>query len=152
MRRAFASEAFLWRWSLPRQSLRLPVPSFAPTAFAAKKYQPIAQIPPEYPGKNQSWIPAIGQLLAESVAVSNKNGHIYVADSGRGKIYDYSSTSDKEPAVWNGENTPKESFGGEHLSIAIDNTSGDVYVADRAHAVIDKFDENGNLIEYLRRH
>ena len=116
-----------------------------PTAIAAKKYVTIGQFPPEYPA-NQGWNPStFGELLAQSVAVSDKNNHIYVADSGRGAIFDYSSSSDKEPVRWNGTNTSEGSFG-EHVSVAVDNTTGDVYVADREHAVIDKFDENGNLI------
>ena len=117
----------------------------APSAFATKKYVQIGQFPPEYPA-NQNWQPTnLGELLAESVAVSDKNGHIYVADSGRGVIYDYSSSSDRQPVRWSGTDTPEGSFG-EHVSVAVDNTTGDVYVACREHKVIDKFDENGNLI------
>lgn len=120
--------------------------SAAPAALAAKKYFPIGQFPPAYPA-NQSWKPEyLSQLFAESVAVSDKNHHIYVADSGRGAIFDYNSPSDKEPARWNGEKTPTGSFGGEHLSVAVDNTTGDVYVANRENHVIDKFTESGELI------
>jgi len=118
----------------------------ATPALAVKKYAPVGEIPPAYPA-NQSWIPrTFNQILAESVAVSDKNHHIYVADSGRGAIYDYKSTSDNEPARWNGEKTPAGSFGGAHLSVAADNTTGDVYVANRENHVIDKFTENGELI------
>ncbi|HVC07892.1 MAG TPA: hypothetical protein VND98_09950 [Solirubrobacterales bacterium] len=119
----------------------------APSALAVKKYLPAGQFPPGYP-ENLQWTPSgFNSILAEGIAVSDKNHHIYVADSGRGQVFDYSSTSDKEPARWKGENTPKGSFGGSFLSVAVDNTTGDVYVADRPDAVIDKFDENGNLIE-----
>ena len=84
------------------------------------------------------------------------NGHILVADvpSARGEasvVYDYSSASDPSPAVWTGSNTPAGSFGRillRHptIALAVDNSTGDVYLADTEHAVIDKFDQNGNLI------
>ena len=99
-----------------------------------------------YP-ENLEWNPTgFENLLAEGIAVSDKNGHIYVADSGRGVIFDFSSTTDKAGDRWDGSTTPIGSFGGSRVSVAVDNGTGDVYVADRNHGVIDKFDENGNLI------
>ena len=66
----------------------------ASPALAAKKYLPVAQFPPQYP-QNLEWSPTEFQiLLAEGIAVSDKNHHIYVADSGRGVIFDFSSTAD----------------------------------------------------------
>jgi DNA-binding beta-propeller fold protein YncE len=85
-------------------------------------------------------------LYAESVAVDDHNGHIYVADSDSGEILDYSSASDASPELWTGSNTPDGSFGGGKVSVAVDNSTGDVYVADPNNRVIDKFDQNGNLI------
>ena len=79
------------------------------------------------------------------MAVSDQNHHIYVGDSGRGAVYDYSSVTDKTPERWNGDTTPHSSFG-ERVAVAADNSTGDVYVADRSHAVIDKFDAGGTLI------
>jgi DNA-binding beta-propeller fold protein YncE len=130
----------------------------APSALAVKKYLPAGQFPPGYP-ENLQWTPSnFNTLLAEDIAVSDKNHHIYVADSGRGAIFDYSSATDKTPARWNGTETPSGSFikyppgctetycAETFVSVAVDNTTGDVYVADRSHAVIDKFDENGKLI------
>jgi hypothetical protein len=96
-----------------------------------------------------------GNLLSESVAVSDANGHIYVGRAGQGEgsatVYDFSSASDTSPTVWNGSNTPAGSFGGgeghaPRLAVAVDNSTGDVYVADSIHAVVDKFDADGNLI------
>ena len=78
--------------------------------------------------------------------MSDKNDHIYVADSGRGVIFDFSSTTDPVPDRWDGSTTPIGSFGGSRVSVAVDNGTGDVYVADRTDRVIDKFDESGNLI------
>jgi phosphodiesterase/alkaline phosphatase D-like protein len=107
----------------------------SPAALAAKKYQQIAQFSRSF-----------NFLLANSVAVNNHNGHVYVADSGTGEVYDFTSPTDPSPSAWNGSKTPAGSFGGGHVSVAVDNSTGDVYVADRNHKVIDKFDENGNLI------
>jgi DNA-binding beta-propeller fold protein YncE len=94
--------------------------------------------------------PAAGEtferLKSESVAVSDKNGHVYVADSGRHRVYDFASASATTPeAVWDGTTTPAGEFKG-NLAVAVDNTSGDVYVADSAAKVIEKFDPNGSLI------
>jgi DNA-binding beta-propeller fold protein YncE len=120
--------------------------ALAPSAFAAKKYVPVAKFP-RYEYEEEGWIPSsFGQTYAESIAVNDKNSHIYVADTGRGAIWDYESITDKEPERWNGTSTPAGSFGGSFLSVAADNTTGDVYVADRTDRVIDKFDQNGNLI------
>jgi hypothetical protein len=91
------------------------------------------------------------EFYSESVAVNPHNGHIYVADSGAHVIRDYSSASDPSPVVWNGGNslhgggTPAGEFTGK-LALAVENATGDVYVADSAHAVIDKFDQDGNLV------
>ena len=118
----------------------------ASPALAAKKYLPVGQFPPQYP-QNLEWSPTEFQiLLAEGIAVSDKNHHIYVADSGRGVIFDFSSTADSVPDRWDGSTTPVGSFGGSRVSVAVDNGTGDVYVADRTDGVIDKFDEGGNLI------
>ena len=78
----------------------------ASPALAAKKYLPVAQFPPAYP-QNLEWNPTgFENLLAEGIAVSDKNGHIYVADSGRGVIFDFSSTADKVRDRWNGKHHP----------------------------------------------
>jgi hypothetical protein len=92
-------------------------------ALAARKYQAVAQFPPNYPD----------------------NHHVYVADSGRGSVYDFSSVTDKTPERWNGTTTSQGSFG-EGVAVSADNSTGDVFVADSSHAVIDKFDESGTLM------
>jgi hypothetical protein len=95
---------------------------------------------------------SFGRLGSQSVAVNDSNGHILVADSRSGLVYDFASASDTAPAVWDGSETPASSFGaaneqGFHfISVAVDNSSGDVYVADTADLVIDKFDASGKLI------
>jgi hypothetical protein len=90
-----------------------------------------------------------GALLRESVAVDDFNGHILVADSAAGLVYDFSSPSDTHPVVWDGSSTPAGSFGGQAVTVAVDNTTGDVYVAnsaDSTHLAVDKFDATGKLI------
>jgi hypothetical protein len=114
----------------------LALPAAAPAAF---KYTSLGEI--AGPGPFERF----ESLRSNSVAVNDKNGHIYVADSGLGKVYDFASASDTSPAVWDGSTTPAGEFEG-HVSVAVDNSSGDVYVADESHAVIDKFDQDGNLI------
>ncbi len=84
----------------------------------------------------------------EGVAVDPANGHIFIADSSAGKVYDFSSPSDTSPTVIDGSTTPSGPFPSErdNLSLAVDNTTGDLYVFDASHALLDKFDRNGNLI------
>jgi DNA-binding beta-propeller fold protein YncE len=84
-------------------------------------------------------------LKSESVAVSDFDGHIYVADSGTHRIYDFASALDTAPTVWDGTATPTGEFQGS-LSVAVDNTTGDVYVGDSSVGVIDEFGPDGNLI------
>jgi hypothetical protein len=94
--------------------------------------------------------PAVGMsfsaLRSESVAVNDLNGHILVADSGTGNVYDFNSAADTSPTTWNGSTTPAGSFGGAGVAVAVDNATGDVYVADSTHAVIDKFNAAGALV------
>jgi hypothetical protein len=79
------------------------------------------------------------ELKSESVAVDDHNGHILVADSGNGTVYDYSSLADTAPEEWAG-------FGGGNLAVAVEQSSGDVYVADKVDKTILKLDEEGNPV------
>jgi hypothetical protein len=85
-------------------------------------------------------------LKSESVAVNVSNGHILVADSGVGLIYDFASAADPSPGTWDGSITPSGSFGAGSVAVAVDNSTGDVYVSDSTHGVIDKFTAAGALI------
>jgi hypothetical protein len=85
-----------------------------------------------------------GQLtLAEhsGVAINQESGDVYVADTGNGRIQQFSSTG-----------TFIRAFGSlaSPTFIAIDNSSspskGDVYVADTADATVHKYDAEGNLV------
>ena len=102
------------------------------------------------PSANQIAGPSMGnpfsQLKSESVAVNDSNGHVLVAESGTGLVYDFTSAADVTPTTWDGSGTPAGSFGGASVAVAVDNATGDVYVADATHAVVDKFDAAGSLI------
>jgi DNA-binding beta-propeller fold protein YncE len=84
-----------------------------------------------------------GGFSAGSIAVSGKNGHIYVADSASERIRDYSSATDTAPTEWS--STAQHEFLGT-LAVAVDDSSGDVYVSDSSAALIYKFDEDGELV------
>ena len=116
-------------------------PLWAPTAGATVTYLPERSFP-----ASGATPESFSQLLTESVGFDETTGHIYVADSGRGQVYDFASASDTAPAVWSGTNTPSGSFGEGDVAVAVYSATGDVYVADKTHAVIDKFDSSGNLI------
>jgi hypothetical protein len=98
------------------------------SASAATIYKQVGEIPGPF-----------GSLKSESIAVNTHNGHIYIADSSNGKVFDFESAADTTPEIWEG-------FGGGRVAVAVDNASGDVYVADSTDAVIEKFDDEGNLI------
>jgi hypothetical protein len=87
-----------------------------------------------------------GAFYSESVAVNDFNGHILVADSSVGLVYNYSSAADTSPVAIDGSTTPAGSFGAGRVAVAVDNASGDFYVANATNAVIDKFDASGTLI------
>jgi hypothetical protein len=112
----------------------------APALASTTTFTPIGEI--SGPGVGVPF----GSLKSESVAVNDHNGHVYVADSSAGLVYDFASPLDTMPTVWNGSGTPMHSFGGGGVAVAVDNASGDVYVADSTDRVIDKFDQNGTLI------
>jgi hypothetical protein len=112
----------------------------ATPAIAAPGYKEIGEIAGTGTGR-------FGSLRSESITVNPKDGHILVADSSDGLVYDFASTSDTSPVIWEGTNTPAGSFGGGRVAVAVDHSTGDVYVSDTTHAVIDKFDESGALIE-----
>jgi hypothetical protein len=125
-------------------SIGLLIPSAASAAFV---YPFTGQISGPTPSTS------FDQLGSGSAAVNDHNGHIVLADSSNGLIYDFASVSDTSPEIWNGGNsthggsTPVGSFGGGRVAVAVDNSTGDVYVSDKTDAVIDKFDQDGNLIE-----
>lgn len=112
-------------------------------AAAATKYVFVKQ----FPGINSTPGPfSFGAVRAQGVAVSDYNGHIYIANSSQGAVYDFESADDTVATKWTGTGTPAGSFGGGRLSVAVDNTTGDVYVADATHKVIVKLDAAGNVI------
>lgn len=110
------------------------------SAVAASIFSSVGEISGPSPGSS------FGQLDSESVAVNDFNGHILVADSSVGLVYDFSSAADVAPTVWDGSGTPAKSFGGGRVSVAVDNSTGDVYVADTKDLTIDEFNSTGTWI------
>jgi hypothetical protein len=93
----------------------------------------------------QRQLTGFAQLEADSVAVNDSSGDVYVADSsGSGSIREYSVLG-LHLSTWAGANTPAGSFGGR-LAVSVNNASGEVYVTDKEHQVVDTFNAEG---EYL---
>jgi hypothetical protein len=112
----------------------------ASPAQGALVFKSSGQIAGPAPGEH------FGTLDPESVAVNDSNGHILVADSSKGVVYDFSSLADTTAEVWEGTTTPAKSFGHGRVSVAVDQSTGDVYVSDATDMVVDKFDATGKLI------
>jgi hypothetical protein len=85
--------------------------------------------------------------FVHSVAVSDFNGHVYLANSQskHERVYEFDSTG-KLLTTWTGSNTPAGSLGESELSVAADSKSGRVYVTDMEHKVTDAFDAAGTYL------
>jgi hypothetical protein len=90
---------------------------------------------------------SFGLLKSESVAVDATTGHIYIADSSDGTVYEFDSPVDTTGAVFTGA-----PIGTGSVAVAVDDTSGDVYVSDSAAKLIKKFDADGNPIAAFGDH
>ncbi len=75
------------------------------------------------------------------IAVSDFNGHVYVASAGQGVVYEFDAAGNWV-ATWSGANTPAGSFHGEWISVAVDDASGYVYVSNAEHGTF-VFDSSG---------
>jgi DNA-binding beta-propeller fold protein YncE len=99
--------------------------------------------------------PYTGEVVfggACSVAVSDKTGDVYVAESvsdgevtkqDPGFLYVFDAKGEYRETM-NGSDTPAGSF--QSIHVAVDQSSGDVYVADAGHELIDVFNEKN---EYM---
>ncbi len=83
-------------------------------------------------------------LEADSVAVDDASGDVFVANSGTHTIQEFDSLG-VLLASWNGSNTPAGAFGGR-LAVAVDDTTGRVYVTDKSEGVIDVFGATGTYL------
>ena len=118
----------------------------ASPALAAKKYVPVTQFPPPYP-ENLEWSPTgFENLLAQGIAVSDKNDHIYVADSGRGVVFDLQLDRRQGRGSLGRQHHPDRVI--RRLACLGGRRQRDGRRLRRGphHGVIDKFDEGGNLI------
>jgi hypothetical protein len=108
------------------------------SASAATAYKDIGEITGPEAG-----VP-FGLLKSEAVAVNDKNGHIYVADSSDGTVYEFESLTDASGTVFTGA-----AIGTGSVAVAVDDNSGDLYVADSAAGVIRQYSAAGVLVRTL---
>jgi hypothetical protein len=93
---------------------------------------------------------------ADGIAIDDENSHILVSDSAQPATFDFASTTDTEPATWNGSaatnppGTPAGSFGTGFTSVAADNASGDVFITDSTDEVVDAFNAEGGYIGQIQ--
>jgi hypothetical protein len=82
------------------------------------------------------------------IAVNEASGEVFVADRGNNRIERFDSAGGFL-AAFNGSGAPTGAIGAP-VAIAVDNSpsasSGNVYVTDVTHAVVDKFDHEGNYV------
>jgi hypothetical protein len=86
------------------------------------------------------------ELGANSVAIDDANGKTYVADSGRGEVAVFETSSSTQLMSLDGSLTPAGSFGGSAVAVAANNATGDVYVLDATDGVVDVFDGTGGYV------
>jgi hypothetical protein len=117
---------------------------FAPAASAALSFAFDAQLAPAGG--------SFGNMGANSVAINDFNGDIYVANDAAqedthepGVVNVFSSTG-TQLASLDGSLTPAGSFGREAVAVAANNATGDVFVLDSADSVVDEFDSAGNYL------
>jgi hypothetical protein len=99
--------------------------------------------------------PALTGERAESVAVNDETGHVYVSGPNGGELIVLNAAGE-ELSRWTGANTPSKAFS-PHVVVSVDNSSGpskgDVYVLVRGNgngegATIDVFEpKNGDKEE-----
>jgi hypothetical protein len=82
-----------------------------------------------------------------AVAVDSSSGRVYVGDSVKGAIYEYSDIGVLE-AKLNGASSPQGRFGKEEAeenisAVAVDPTSADLLVAEPEQGLVNEFDSSG---------
>ena len=85
------------------------------------------------------------------VAVDPSSGRVYVADSEKGAVYEYSSAGTYEGKL-NGSSAPQGSFYGKEeeegnvRAVAVDPTTGDLLVAEEERHLVAEFDTAGQWV------
>jgi len=88
------------------------------------------------------------------VAIDSSSGKVYIADSAKGQVYEFSATGVAEGKL-NGKGSPQGSFAGAEeeegnvTALAIDPGTGDLLVAEAERHVLSEFNPNGEWIGWI---
>ncbi|HEX3909782.1 MAG TPA: hypothetical protein VHW67_03645 [Solirubrobacteraceae bacterium] len=87
------------------------------------------------------------------VAVDSSSGRVYVADSAKGAVYEFSATGASEEKL-NGSSSPQGAFGKEEAegnvtAVAVDPLSGDLLVAEAERADVSEFNSTGQWVGWI---
>jgi hypothetical protein len=88
------------------------------------------------------------------VAIDDSSGRVYIADSVKGAVYEYSATGELEGKM-NGSSSPQGSFFGKEeeegnvSAVAVDPGSGDLLVAESERAVVSEFNTAGQWVGWI---
>jgi DNA-binding beta-propeller fold protein YncE len=91
------------------------------------------------------------------VAVSASSGEVYVADSVKGAVYEFSSSGVLVGKPLTGSGSPQGKFGGMEAgeeegnvtAVALDETTGDLLVAESQRHVVSEFNSAGEWVGWI---
>ncbi len=95
-----------------------------------------------------------GMEEPNGVAIDGSSGRVYVADSVKGAVYEYSAAGEFEGKL-NGSSSPQGSFFGKEeeegnvSAVAIDPSSGDLLVAESERSVVSEFNPAGQWVGWI---
>lgn len=108
-------------------------------------------------GKEGSLIRMLSKGAMEEpngIAIDPSSGRVYVADSEKGAVYEYSAAGLYEGKM-NGVSSPQGSFYGKEeeegnvTAIAVDPSSGDLLVAEAERAIVSEFNPSGQWVGWI---
>jgi len=87
------------------------------------------------------------------VAVDSSSGRVYVADSAKGAVYEFSATGASEEKL-TGSSSPQGAFGKEEAegnvtAVAVDPISGDLLVAEAERGDVSEFNSAGEWVGWI---
>lgn len=87
------------------------------------------------------------------VAVDSSSGRVYVADSAKGAVYEFSASGVSEEKL-TGSSSPQGAFGKEEAegnvtAVAVDPLSGDLLVAEAERADVSEFNSAGEWVGWV---
>ena len=95
-----------------------------------------------------------GMEEPNGVAVSAALGKVFVADSAKGAVYEFSAAGVLEGKPFTGKGSPQGAFGvreeeGNVSALALDETSGDLLVAEGERHVVSEFNAVGEWVGWI---